>query len=168
MVLSSTLILSLCFQYRQSHVDFATVKGIEIWRSFPFMISSYDINCQYGKSFLERISEWVDTSEMPLFRRCVPKYHLIGHKEGCHWYHSFWFMPGVGVTDGEAPKRRWASSNAIARSTREMSSGHRHDISNLHSGDYNIQKTFNMGTSFLYKSKLNTLTRSSYLFKKEI
>ena len=59
-------------------------------------------------------------------------------------------MPGVGVTDGEAPECRWASSNAIARSTREMSSGHCHDVSNLHSGDYNIQKTFNMGEIFLY------------------
>ena len=160
--------LIIIFSCRQSHVDFASVKGIEIWRKFPFIISSYDINCQYGKYFLERISDWVNTLEMPIFRRCVPKYHLIGHKEGCRWYHSFWYMPGVGVTDGEAPEWRWASANAIARSTREMSSGHRHDISNLHSGDYNIQKTFNMGTSFLYKSKLNTLTRSSYLFKKEI
>ena len=134
--------------YRWLHVDFATIKGIETWKNLPFIISLYDVNCQHGKNFLDRISDWVNISGLPIFRRCVPKYHLIGHKEACRWYHSFWYMPGVGVTDGEAPERRWASSNAIARSTREMSSGHCHDVSNLHSGDYNIQKTFNMGEIF--------------------
>ena len=54
------------------------------------------------------------------------------------------------MTDGEAPERRWASDNAISRSLREMSSGHRHDAHNVHTGDYNMQKTFGIGTSHLH------------------
>lgn len=132
--------------YRYVNVDFATMKGLEPWKDLPFIISSYDINCQYGKNFKTRMSLWPDSVPLPLMRRCVPKYHLIGHKESCRWLHSFWYMPGVGMTDGEAPERRWASDNAIARSTREMGFGHRHDILNWHSSDYNIQKTFKLGT----------------------
>ena len=51
-------------------------------------------------------------------------------------------MPGVGMTDGEAPECRWAADNSISRSLCEMTSGHRHDEHNLHTGDYNMQKTF--------------------------
>ena len=49
------------------------------------------------------------------------------------------------MTDGEAPERRWAADNNTSRSLREMSSGHRHDAHNLHSSDYNMQKTFRIG-----------------------
>ena len=134
--------LMLSTMYRFVNVDFATVKGLESWKELPFVVSSYDINCQYGKKFLGRVSSWIDTNQFPLLRRVVPKYHAVGHKQNCRYLHSFYFMPGVGMTDGEAPERRWAYDNAIARSTREMGDGHRHDAMNFHTADYNIQKTF--------------------------
>lgn len=54
-------------------------------------------------------------------------------------------MPGVGMTDGESPERRWSVLNLIGRSTREMGSGHRQDVLNTHFSDYNIQKVFGIG-----------------------
>ena len=75
--------------YRWLHVDFATIKGIETWKILPFIISSYDVNCQHGKNFLDRISDWVNISGLPIFRRCVPKYHLIGHKEALSRFANF-------------------------------------------------------------------------------
>ena len=58
-------------------------------------------------------------------------------------------MPGVGMTDGEAPERQWAVDNSISRSLREMTSGYRHDEHNLHTGDYNMQKTFGISMNVL-------------------
>ena len=144
--------------YSFGSVDFATVKGLAKWFDLHFIISSYDINCQYGIHFLERLSLWTDVKSLPLFRRCVPKYHLLGHKEECRYVSSFYFMPGVGMTDGEAPERRWAVHNAIGRSTREMSPGHRHDTQNQHTGDYNMQKTFGIGkrASYIINNTSNT------------
>ena len=133
-----------------SSVDFATIKGLQKWINFPFIFLSYDINCQYGKNFLWRVSQWTDISVLPLFRRLVPKYHLVGHKQECRFVSSFWYMPGVGMTDGEAPERRWAADNNISRSLREMTSGHRHDEHNLHTGDYNMQKTFGISMYVIF------------------
>ena len=53
------------------------------------------------------------------------------------------------MTDGEAPERQWAVDNSISRSLREMTSGYRHDEHNLHTGDYNMQKTFGISMNFL-------------------
>ena len=61
-------------------------------------------------------------------------------------------MPGVGMTDGEAPEQRWAADNAIVRSTQEMTPGHRQDTQNQHSGNYNMQKTFGISKIMFMKS----------------
>ena len=66
------------------------------------------------------------------------------------------------MTDGEAPERRWAADNAIARSTCEMGPGHRHDILNMHSSDYNIQKTFKIGEYDVYLTNMRLTRGSAY------
>lgn len=84
----------------------------------------------------------------PRILSLIPKWHAIAHTGVCRWLNSFYYTPGVGMTDGEAPERRWAILNAIGRSTREMGPGHRQDIINDHNSDHNIQKTFKIGMPF--------------------
>lgn len=83
----------------------------------------------------------------PIIRRCIPKWHANAHSGICRWVNSFYYMPGVGQTDGEEPERKWSVMNLLARAIREMTSGHRQDILNHHYADYNIQKLFGLGAS---------------------
>lgn len=60
---------------------------------------------------------------------------------------SFNWLPGVAMTDGEAPERIWAILNGLASRTQEMSSGHRHDIINDFYGDWNVRRVHGIGLS---------------------
>lgn len=79
----------------------------------------------------------------------VPKFHLAGHCEKCRAKFSFNYLPGVGMTDGEAPERIWSSTNALGQRTREMSGGHRHDVINEYYGDMNWRRTQKLGESYI-------------------
>ena len=48
------------------------------------------------------------------------------------------------MTDGEAPERIWASLNNLSMRTKEMSSGHRHDVINDYYSDMNVRRVHNM------------------------
>ncbi|KAI0081939.1 hypothetical protein K474DRAFT_1694643 [Panus rudis PR-1116 ss-1] len=110
---------------RYVNVDFATIKGLSPWMRLKQFVSSYDINCKYGINWESRLSRFAQ---------------FTGN---CCWINSFYFMPGVGMTDGEAVERRWSTLLALTRSTREMpGSGFRYDTWNLHTSDHNIQKMF--------------------------
>ena len=54
------------------------------------------------------------------------------------------FTPHVGRTDGEAPERGWAATNAVANSTKEMGPGSRQDTLDDHFSDYNWRKVSSM------------------------
>jgi hypothetical protein len=139
-------------------MDLATIMGLRRYMKLRLIISGYDIACQYWVNFWARLAlmpvdlfPWLAVLAVfwPLLRNCVPKFHLPAHKGVCRWLNSFHYMLGAGDVDGEESERRWAHDNALARSTREMGPGHRHDILNHHTGDYCIQKTFGIGMSAL-------------------
>ena len=75
----------------------------------------------------------------------VPKAHLPVHQDTCKWNYSFNLLPRVGRTDGEAPERGWAATNAVASSTKEMGPGSRRDTLDDHFGDYNWRKVTHLG-----------------------
>ncbi|KAH9919675.1 uncharacterized protein B0H18DRAFT_1001893 [Fomitopsis serialis] len=150
---------------RYANVDYATLCGLQWFTSLSLWISSYDVNCKYGINWWHRIKQIASTlpsvpgvtlaKELwPVIRRCVPKFHMPSHTGICKYLFSFYYMPGVGNTDGEAVERRWAAQNAIGRSVREMGPGHRQDVLDAHNSDFNAQKMFKIGRSLQGKLKL--------------
>ena len=126
-------------------VDFATVFGTERWRKYlKLFYSSYDIYCQYCRNFLSRMKDFPGCPEFPDVIGAVPKGHEPGHTPSCQARFSFHWLFGSGMCDGEAPERRWSVQNNIAKSTREMGPGYRHDLLNMHNGDFNMQKLFKL------------------------
>ncbi|EMD33433.1 hypothetical protein CERSUDRAFT_25686, partial [Gelatoporia subvermispora B] len=124
---------------RFANVDFAMISGLQRWMTLPLHISGYDINCQYRKKFAKRM-DWfrehqgvlrsISHVEFPQTLSVIGKFHLPAHKGSCRYKFSYYWMPGAGMMDGEAPERIWAVLNALAARTREMAAGHRHDIVN--------------------------------------
>lgn len=127
-------------------MDFAAYTALQPWLKLYLFIAAYDIACYYWTNWSARLVAWTDDpKDWPEIRAAIPKFHLPAHKALCRFLWSFYFMLGAGQNDGEAPERRWAVENLIARMTREMSPGHRQDTMNYHTSDFCIQKTFGMG-----------------------
>lgn len=74
------------------------------------------------------------------FTYVIPKWHINAHHTACQTGYSFYYMPWVGQTDGEAPEHGWAAINGIASSTKGMGPGSRHDTLDDYFGDYNWRK----------------------------
>ena len=54
------------------------------------------------------------------------------------------------MTDGEAVEHIWAALNGLALRTREMASGHRHDVINYFHDFKNIQRMYGIGEHTKY------------------
>ncbi|KAA1479375.1 hypothetical protein DENSPDRAFT_760719, partial [Dentipellis sp. KUC8613] len=105
----------------------------------------YDIACQYAIYFLERMKNFAGNRRLPTTYHLIGSFHLPAHKlKQCHTIHNGKRVHGCAHTDGETCERCWAAQNALGRSTREMTPGHREDTINVHMSDYNIQKVFDM------------------------
>ncbi len=118
----------------------------------PNLVISYDIACQWHKNFFVHIDKYPmdlqpDQWEYNILY-LVPKFHLPAHILKCHNDFSFNFSPKVGRTDGEAPERTWAATNALANSTKEMGPRSHRDTLDDHFGDYNWRKIVIMGLWF--------------------
>ncbi|KAK0436813.1 uncharacterized protein EV420DRAFT_1672100 [Desarmillaria tabescens] len=115
----------------------------------PDLVISYDIACQWHKNLFVRISKYPSSLQPHQLEKnilyLVPKFHLPAHVLLCRNNFSFNFSAKVGRTDGEAPERGWAATNALANSTKEMGPGSCRDTLDDHFGDYNWRKIIIMG-----------------------
>ncbi|SJL12375.1 uncharacterized protein ARMOST_15801 [Armillaria ostoyae] len=123
----------------------------------PDLVISYDIACQWHKNFFARISEYPELLRPKQLERnilyLVPKFHLPAHILKCRDDFSFNFSAKVGRTDGEAPERGWAATNALAASTKGMGPGARRDTLDDHFGDYNWRKIITLAETLCGRLK---------------
>ncbi|TFK79156.1 hypothetical protein K466DRAFT_506060, partial [Polyporus arcularius HHB13444] len=114
----------------------------------------YDINCQYRKKFRKRIKDIqtnfpnllsIRLDYLPFTLPGIGKFHAPAHTASCRCKYSYNYLPGVGMTDGEAAERIWAILNHLAARTKEMSPGHRHDVINHFYSDMNIRRLHGIG-----------------------
>lgn len=118
-------------------------------------MGTYNIHCQYIINLRKRLNEQfgvvlseldsIVSTELPEIVAAVGKYHLCMHKGECRTRHSLHYLPGSCMTDGEMLERIWAVTNGVARRTKEMSAGHRHDVLNDHYSDLNVRRVHSMG-----------------------
>ena len=132
--------------------------GLRPWQCLHRHCSGYDINCQYRKNFKARIEQMQQTFpqlnsiRINLFPWTLPaigKFHAHGHQASCRSNYSYHFLPGVGMTDGEASERIWAVLNYLASRTKEMGEGHRHDVINDFHSDMNARRVHSMREPYL-------------------
>ncbi|KAJ7897598.1 hypothetical protein B0H14DRAFT_3589450 [Mycena olivaceomarginata] len=134
------------------YMFFRSIVGLPLLRFFI----SYNIACQWHINIWRRLSAYQDPSittdrEPESFKFLVPKFHLPAHIEACNLKFSFHLTRDVGQTDGEAPERRWANANPLARSTREMGPGARRDTLDDHFNDWNHKKIIALGITLAKK-----------------
>ncbi|KAJ7841723.1 hypothetical protein B0H14DRAFT_2359993 [Mycena olivaceomarginata] len=106
----------------------------------------YDIWCQYGVRLMERITMWFP-SMVAVFEKvvgAVNKLHVLSHKELCQIIYNLNWLLYVGMVTMEMIETGWAEQNLTARSTREMNTGHRHDVIDGTSDHWNWKKTIKL------------------------
>ncbi|RPD55070.1 hypothetical protein L227DRAFT_475895, partial [Lentinus tigrinus ALCF2SS1-6] len=130
-------------------VDYCMCAGLRRWSFLLWHCNGYDINCQYRKHHRRRIMDMqanfpnllsIRIDYMPYTLPAIGKFHAPAHTASCRCKYSYNYLPGVGMTDGEAAERIWAILNLLAARTREMSPGHRHDAINHFYNDMNIRR----------------------------
>ncbi|KAI0687632.1 hypothetical protein C8T65DRAFT_700875 [Cerioporus squamosus] len=129
-------------------VDYCMCAGMRRWSFLNWHCNGYDINCQYRKKFRGRIKDIqtnfpnllsIRLDYLPFTLPGIGKFHAPAHTATCRCKYSYNYLPGVGMTDGEAAERIWAILNHLAARTKEMSPGHRHDVINHFYNDMNIR-----------------------------
>ncbi|SJL15638.1 uncharacterized protein ARMOST_19142 [Armillaria ostoyae] len=109
------------------------------------------------KNLFARISKYPESLQPKQLERnilyLVPKFHLPAHILKCRDNFLFNFSAKVGRTDGEAPERGWAATNALAASTKEMGPGARRDTLDDHFGDYNWRKIITLAETLCSRLK---------------
>ncbi|PIL28435.1 hypothetical protein GSI_08469 [Ganoderma sinense ZZ0214-1] len=132
-----------------AYVDYCMCSGLAPYFTLCRHCSGYDINCQYRIHFKTRIKELQEQfPTLSVFRimffpytlPAIGKFHAPAHTSSCRTAYSYNFLPGVGMTDGEALERIWSVFNALALRTKEMSSGHRQDVINDFHSDMNTRR----------------------------
>ncbi|RDX45950.1 hypothetical protein OH76DRAFT_1356862, partial [Lentinus brumalis] len=136
-----------------AYVDWVQLCGLQRWMKLRLHVAGYDINCQYRINFASRMQSIrerfsflssIPYTHFPPTLIAVGKFHLAAHIPSCRFKFSYNFLPGVGMTDGEASERIWADGNELASNSKEMTSGHRHDYHNDAYNDFNVRKVHSM------------------------
>ena len=131
---------------RYANADYALAMALHRGYAVKYLMTTYDIACQYGNNIEERFAKnFPDLVEIvSRIEFLVPKLHLQGHKDDCQYRYSLNFADNAGRNHGEGIETGWAARNEEGGSTKEMNHGHRHDTLDDHSGDWNWKKVQRM------------------------
>ncbi|KAM5532217.1 hypothetical protein V8D89_014117 [Ganoderma adspersum] len=130
-----------------AYVDYCICSGLAPYFTLCRHCSGYDINCQYRIYFKSRIMELqeqfptLSTCQILFFPYTLPgigKFHAPAHTSSCRTAYSYNFLPGVGMMDREALERIWSIFNSLTLRTKEISSGHCHDVINDFHSNMNV------------------------------
>ncbi|KAI1783483.1 hypothetical protein LXA43DRAFT_903485, partial [Ganoderma leucocontextum] len=138
---------------RQRNMDYI-LNWILAWlNGLTSILVLYDIMCQYFTRLRDRFAKSPHLT-MPSgikFLRGIGQFHVHGHIAQCYARFSSSFIAGTGMQDGEILETLWNQTNAIADSTRGMSSAHRREVINDHMNDSNWKKLTRIATILVNK-----------------
>ncbi|PIL25832.1 hypothetical protein GSI_11585 [Ganoderma sinense ZZ0214-1] len=127
---------------RQRNMDYV-LNWILAWlNGLTCILVLYDIMCQYFTHLRARF-EQSPFLTMPVgltIQRGIGQFHVHGHVAQCFARFSTNFISGAGMQDGEIIETLWNQTNAIADSTKGMSSAHRREVIDDHMNDSNWKK----------------------------
>ncbi|KAI9430336.1 hypothetical protein H4582DRAFT_2063950 [Lactarius indigo] len=121
----------------------------------PVALVMYDIMCQYGVHFRERVekSPELSLSSSLQLRTGIGLFHIHGHQDSCLPRFSPSYIPGAKQVDGEIIETLWAPLNNISWSIRGMSLAHRQEVLDAHMNHSNWKKMVRIVPSLLKRWK---------------
>ncbi|KAI9428962.1 hypothetical protein H4582DRAFT_1828355 [Lactarius indigo] len=141
---------------RQINMDYSLCKALSYnMGDIPVALVMYDIMCQYGVHFKERVekSPELSLSSSLQLRTGIGLFHIHGHQDSCLPRFSPSYIPGAKQVDGEIIETLWAPLNNISRSIRGMSLAHRQEVLDAHMNHSNWKKMVRIVPSLLKRWK---------------
>ncbi|KAH8985052.1 hypothetical protein EDB86DRAFT_2810433 [Lactarius hatsudake] len=141
---------------RQINMDYSLCKALSYnMEDIPVALVMYDIMCQYGVHFQERVerSPELSLSSSLQLRTGIGLFHIHGHQDSCLPRFSPSYIPGAKQVDGEIIETLWAPLNNISRSIRGMSLAHRQEVLDAHMNHSNWKKMVRIVPSLLKRWK---------------
>lgn len=128
-------------------------------QGIPQSLVCYDIMCQFGIHFLERVQEnpYLGFDPHLVILKGIGLFHIHGHQDSCFAEYAPNFILGAGMVDGEIIETLWSWINLIAGSTRGMSSSHRHEVLDDHMNSGNWKKLIRSGEQHVYVQDIQTV-----------
>jgi hypothetical protein len=108
---------------------------------------TYDIWCHYGVKLAARVERLFPSMSSIVAKivGAIPKMHILNHIERCQLEWNLNWLSYCGFTVGEMIETGWAVHNLTAGSTKEMNAGHRHDVVDDTSNNWNWEKMLTIG-----------------------
>jgi len=100
-------------------MDYSICKALSYnMDDIPVALVMYDIMCQYGVHFKERVknSPELSLSSSLELRTGIGLFHIHGHQDSCLPWFSPSYIPGAKQVNGEIIETLWAPLNNISRS----------------------------------------------------
>ncbi|KAH9012959.1 hypothetical protein EDB83DRAFT_2233526, partial [Lactarius deliciosus] len=135
---------------RQINMDYSICKALSYnMEDIPVALVMYDIMCQYGVHFQERVerSPELSLSSTLQLRTGIGLFHIHGHQDSCLPRFSPSYIPGAKQVDGEIIETLWAPLNNISRSIHGMSLAHHQEVLDAHMNHSNWKKMVRIGLS---------------------
>lgn len=133
-------------------MDYSLSKALSYnMEDIPVALVMYDIMCQYGVHFKERVrkSPELSLNSSLKLRTGIGLFHIHGHQDSCLPCFSPSYIPGAKQVDGEIIETLWAPLNHISRSIRGMSLVHRQEVLDSHMNHSNWKKMVRIGMCHL-------------------
>ncbi|KAH9017156.1 hypothetical protein EDB84DRAFT_1276642 [Lactarius hengduanensis] len=137
---------------RQINMDYSLCKALSYnMEDIPVALVMYDIMCQYGVHFQERVerSPELSLSSSLQLQTGIGLFHIHGHQDSCLPRFSPSYIPGAKQVDGEIIETLWAPLNNVSRSIRGMSLAHRQEVLDAHMNHSNWKKMVRIVPSLL-------------------
>ena len=144
--------------FRQINMDYSLCKALSYHMDgIPVALVMYDIMCQYGVHFQERVerSPELTVAHSLELRTGIGLFHIHGHQDSCLPRYSPSYIPGAKQVDGEIIETLWAPLNNVSRSIRGMSLVHRQEVLDAHMNHSNWKKLVRIGMSYVHSHLLN-------------
>ncbi|KAJ7627924.1 hypothetical protein DFH06DRAFT_1338758 [Mycena polygramma] len=139
---------------RYSNMDYIILSAL-FGFTLMLLTISYDIACQWKKSFPEPNEKMPKELRLPLSKftmQCaLPVWHAGLHNEDCQDDNSLSFKPGVGKSDGEGVERVWSVLNPASHRTKDAGRGQRVDTLEDKIDSHNHLKNLGQGESLQRK-----------------
>ncbi|KAH9004868.1 hypothetical protein EDB86DRAFT_2796565 [Lactarius hatsudake] len=137
---------------RQINMDYSLCKALSYnMEDILVALVMYDIMCQYGVHFQERVERSPElslSSSLQLWTG-IGLFHIHGHQDSCLPHFSPSYIPGVKQVDGEIIETLWAPLNNISWSIRGMSLAHHQEVLDAHMNHSNWKKMVRIVPSLL-------------------
>ncbi|KAJ7921959.1 hypothetical protein B0H13DRAFT_1866198 [Mycena leptocephala] len=136
-----------------ANTDYALCFSMGEAQNLRWIRFTYDIWCHYGVKLAAHVEQLFPSMSSIVAKivGAIPKMHILNHIERCQLEWNLNWLSYCGFTVGEMIETGWGVHNLTAGSTKEMNAGHRHDVVDDTSNNWNWRRCLRLVSATLVR-----------------